>query len=78
MLFAAVAIGAARRIDADHATAAPAPAQGGAAPTPSASRPRFGFALAGYGLFGVGYMTFNLTLLRNSGMRSAMVGDFHV
>ncbi|MCA7889572.1 MULTISPECIES: YbfB/YjiJ family MFS transporter [Burkholderia] len=79
-LFAAVSIGAARRLDADYATAAPSPA-GGGAPTSSAVRPRFGLALAGYGLFGVGYigyMTFIVALLRNSGMSNAMVGGFYI
>ncbi|EED98996.1 major facilitator superfamily MFS_1 [Burkholderia multivorans CGD1] len=37
-LFAAVAIGAARRLDADYATAAPSPARGGDAPTSSTAR----------------------------------------
>jgi hypothetical protein len=48
-LFAAVSIGAARRLDADR-DGGSVPA--GGAPTSSAVRPRFGLALAGYGLFG--------------------------
>ncbi|OTP65993.1 YbfB/YjiJ family MFS transporter [Caballeronia sordidicola] len=42
---------------------------------------RLGFMLAGYGLFGVGYigyMTFLIALLRSSGMSSAVVTAFYV
>ncbi|AME25637.1 MULTISPECIES: YbfB/YjiJ family MFS transporter [Burkholderiaceae] len=42
---------------------------------------RLGFMLAGYGLFGVGYigyMTFLIALLRSTGMSSAVVTGFYV
>jgi len=43
--------------------------------------PRFALALAGYSLFGVGYigyMTFIVALLRNAGMSAAIVTGFYV
>lgn len=57
-----------------------APPQRGAVPVPAPLR-RFGFALAGYGLFGVGYigyMTFIVTLLREQGLSAPVVTAFYV
>jgi predicted MFS family arabinose efflux permease len=78
-VFAAAAVGAARKIEGLHAVAAPA------AQSPYTDRtprwPRFVRALAGYGLFGVGYigyMTFIVALLRNAGMSAAVVTAFYL
>ncbi|OAJ52160.1 MFS transporter [Paraburkholderia ginsengiterrae] len=78
-VFSAVAIGAARKIENRH------PAAGSAAPSHAAADaprwPRFSLALAGYGLFGVGYigyMTFIVALLRNAGMSAAVVTGFYL
>lgn len=78
-VFAAVAIGAARKVENGHATA------GSAAPSQAAADaprwPRFSLALAGYGLFGVGYigyMTFIVALLRNAGMSAVIVTGFYL
>jgi predicted MFS family arabinose efflux permease len=78
-VFAAAAVGAARKIEGSHAVAAPA------AQSPHTDRtprwPRFVRALAGYGLFGVGYigyMTFIVALLRNAGMSAAVVTAFYL
>jgi predicted MFS family arabinose efflux permease len=77
--FAAIAIGTARKIDSVHATAsATAPASG---VTAVPNWPRFSAALAGYALFGVGYigyMTFIVALLRNAGMSAAVVTGFYM
>ncbi|RQS30958.1 YbfB/YjiJ family MFS transporter [Burkholderia sp. Bp8992] len=78
VLFSAVAVSAARRIE--HGHAAPARPQG-AVPAPTASAARFALALAGYGLFGVGYigyMTFIVALLRGAGMNGTVVSAFYV
>ncbi|MGU7774403.1 YbfB/YjiJ family MFS transporter [Burkholderia sp. MR1-5-21] len=79
-LFAAVAVSAARRIE--HAHAVPVPPRDRAAPADRAAHvARFSFALAGYGLFGVGYigyMTFIVALLRGAGMSGAVVSGFYV
>ncbi|SEA31171.1 Predicted arabinose efflux permease, MFS family [Paraburkholderia sartisoli] len=78
--FSLIAIGAARRIAAGHAVASPAVGSRvaeGHAP----NWPRFSLALAGYGLFGVGYigyMTFIVALLRNAGMSAAVVTAFYI
>jgi predicted MFS family arabinose efflux permease len=78
-VFAAVAIGAARKIESVHANAA------SVAPAPGAFDglrwPRFSAALTGYGLFGVGYigyMTFIVALLRNAGMSAVVVTSFYL
>jgi predicted MFS family arabinose efflux permease len=78
-VFATVAIGAARRIESVHASVAAA----GRGPGLVAGLhwPRFGAALAGYGLFGVGYigyMTFIVALLRNAGMSATVVTCFYL
>ncbi|HEY2024637.1 YbfB/YjiJ family MFS transporter [Paraburkholderia sp.] len=78
-LFAAVAIGAARRIERAHADAASAARATVSADAPR--WPRYAAALAGYGLFGVGYigyMTFIVALLRNAGMSAAVVTGFYL
>jgi predicted MFS family arabinose efflux permease len=72
---------AARRIETGHARHArqshahAAPADG------DTSVWRIAFALAGYGLFGVGYigyMTFIVALLRNGGMSASAVSGFYI
>ncbi|NUX53412.1 YbfB/YjiJ family MFS transporter [Paraburkholderia youngii] len=78
-LFAAVAIGASRRIERAHTSAAAAAHAAGATSAPG--WPHFAAALAGYGLFGVGYigyMTFIVALLRNAGMSAAVVTGFYL
>ncbi|MGF6607512.1 putative MFS family arabinose efflux permease [Paraburkholderia sp. WSM4175] len=78
-LFAAVAIGASRRIERAHTSAAAAAHAAGATPAPG--WPHFAAALAGYGLFGIGYigyMTFIVALLRNAGMSAAVVTVFYL
>ncbi|MBC8736471.1 YbfB/YjiJ family MFS transporter [Paraburkholderia sp. UCT31] len=78
-VFAAVAIGAARRIERAYSSAAAA--AHAAAATPAPGWPHFAAALAGYGLFGVGYigyMTFIVALLRNAGMSAAVVTCFYL
>ncbi|MGF6260309.1 putative MFS family arabinose efflux permease [Paraburkholderia youngii] len=78
-LFAAVAIGASRRIERAHMSAAAAAHAAGATSAPG--WPHFAAALAGYGLFGVGYigyMTFIVALLRNAGMSAAVVTGFYL
>ncbi|SIT35800.1 Arabinose efflux permease family protein [Paraburkholderia ribeironis] len=78
-VFAAVAIGAARRIESMHASAASSARSHGAAG--ALHWPRFSAALMGYGLFGVGYigyMTFIVALLRNAGMSAAVVTGFYL
>jgi len=71
---------AARRIDGQHVphtdTAVAASTSERAAPMQS-----YAFALAGYGLFGVGYigyMTFIVALLRNGGMSGGIVTGFYL
>lgn len=79
VLFAGIAIAAARRIE--HAYAAPGRSRASAVSHGHASAARFGFALAGYGLFGVGYigyMTFIVALLRGAGMSGTVVSGFYV
>jgi predicted MFS family arabinose efflux permease len=74
-----VAIGAARKIESVHATVSSATHSHAAADAPR--WPRFSPALAGYGLFGVGYigyMTFIVALLRNAGMSAAVVTSFYL
>jgi predicted MFS family arabinose efflux permease len=78
-VFAVVAIGAARKIESVHATVSSATHSHAAADAPR--WPRFSPALAGYGLFGVGYigyMTFIVALLRNAGMSAAVVTSFYL
>jgi predicted MFS family arabinose efflux permease len=81
-LFATVAIGASRRIERAHLSAANEARMPAAADTADAPRwPRFAAALAGYGLFGVGYigyMTFIVALLRNAGMSAVVVTGFYL
>ncbi|MBY4830280.1 YbfB/YjiJ family MFS transporter [Burkholderia dolosa] len=79
-LFSTVAVAAARRIERAHAPQAAA-RDDAAAPASAASPARFAFALAGYGLFGVGYigyMTFIVALLRGAGMSGTVVAAFYV
>lgn len=79
VLFSAVAIAAAHHIERAHA--APARPRDGTAPAATARAARFGLALAGYGLFGVGYigyMTFIVALLRGAGMSGTVVAAFYV
>ena len=71
---------AARRIDSQHVLRKDA---AGAASTNERAAPmlRYAFALAGYGLFGVGYigyMTFIVALLRNDGMSEGVVTGFYL
>ena len=71
---------AARRIDSQHVLRKDA---AGAASTNERGAPmlRYAFALAGYGLFGVGYigyMTFIVALLRGAGMSGTIVSAFYV
>lgn len=71
---------AARRIDRQHAISA-ATSDDAAAAQPAAPMLRYAFALAGYGLFGVGYigyMTFIIALLRNGGMSEGVVTGFYL
>ncbi|MBW0449585.1 YbfB/YjiJ family MFS transporter [bacterium M00.F.Ca.ET.228.01.1.1] len=78
-LFTVAAVGAAHRIGRLHAMAPPG-AQGMAA-SDATRWPRFAWVLAGYGLFGVGYigyMTFIVALLRNAGMSAAVVTGFYL
>ncbi|MDR8731066.1 YbfB/YjiJ family MFS transporter [Burkholderia pseudomultivorans] len=78
-LFAAAAVSAARRIERAHP--AQARPHGAAATAAAASPARFALALAGYGLFGVGYigyMTFIVALLRGAGMSGTVVSAFYV
>lgn len=75
--FACVAGAAARRIEQAHA--APVSPRGDTAHAGAAGG--VAFALAGYGLFGVGYigyMTFIVALLRGAGMSGAVVSGFYV
>ncbi|SDR40731.1 Predicted arabinose efflux permease, MFS family [Paraburkholderia fungorum] len=85
VVFAAVAIGAARRIESTHASAGSVSGSASAAPVSGAiDSPRwsrFGIMLTGYGLFGVGYigyMTFIVALLRNAGMSATVVTGFYL
>ncbi len=78
-LFTVAAVGAARRIGRLHAVAAPGAR--GAGTSDAARWPGFAWVLAGYGLFGVGYigyMTFIVALLRNAGMSAAVVTGFYL
>ncbi|WP_028217119.1 YbfB/YjiJ family MFS transporter [Paraburkholderia oxyphila] len=73
-----LAHGAARSIDAPGAAIASAP--GGAVRQRTLWR-RYGLALGGYGLFGVGYigyMTFIVALLRGEGMSQGVVSTFYI
>ncbi|MFM0341638.1 YbfB/YjiJ family MFS transporter [Paraburkholderia fungorum] len=77
--FAAIAIGTARKIDSVHATGSATAHASGATAAPG--WPSFSAALAGYALFGVGYigyMTFIVALLRNAGMSAAVVTGFYM
>nr|WKF59538.1 hypothetical protein HUO10_004049 [Paraburkholderia busanensis] len=77
--FAAVAIGAARKIERVRPAVHAAAQASGHADVPR--WPRFSLALAGYGLFGVGYigyMTFIVALLRNAGMSASVVTGFYL
>jgi predicted MFS family arabinose efflux permease len=82
-VFSTIAILAVRRIEGRNAAM---PSTAAAANVASAAShamgwPRFALALAGYGLFGVGYigyMTFIIALLRNAGMSAAVVTGFYV
>ena len=81
VVFAAVAIGAARKIESAQASAVSASA---ARASGAGNPPRwqgFGMVLTGYGLFGVGYigyMTFIVALLRNAGMSATVVTGFYL
>ncbi|HEX7910776.1 MAG TPA: YbfB/YjiJ family MFS transporter [Paraburkholderia sp.] len=78
-VFSAAAIGAARKIENRYAATGSAAHAHAAANAPR--WPRFSLALAGYGLFGVGYigyMTFIVALLRNAGMSAAVVTGFYL
>lgn len=73
-----IARGAARHIDAVCANVVGARA---AKPRRAVAWRRIGFALAGYGLFGVGYigyMTFIVALLRNEGLSQRAVCVFYI
>ena len=77
------AIAAARRIERSEAAPAVAAALDTASPLHPSPLPwrRIGFMLAGYALFGVGYigyMTFLIALLRAAGMSAAVVTAFYV
>jgi predicted MFS family arabinose efflux permease len=79
VLFSWVAISAARKIESAHTVAANAAAQSAENHVPG--WPRYSLVLAGYGLFGVGYigyMTFIVALLRNAGMSAAVVIAFYI
>jgi len=79
MAFSIVAIGAAKKIESVHATVHTAAQSANAADAPR--WPRFIAALAGYTLFGVGYigyMTFIVALLRNTGMSASIVTGFYL
>jgi predicted MFS family arabinose efflux permease len=82
VVFATVAIGAARRVESAHASAASTSAAHQGSIAIDAPRwPRFGMMLTGYGLFGVGYigyMTFIVALLRNAGMSATVVTGFYL
>ncbi|RKR37077.1 YbfB/YjiJ family MFS transporter [Paraburkholderia sp. BL17N1] len=76
---AAAAVGAARKVERVHAMASSATQSHAAADAPR--WPRFSLALAGYTLFGVGYigyMTFIVALLRNAGMSAIVVTCFYL
>jgi len=76
--FSVVAIGAARKIESVQTVSSSAQATKAV----DAPRwPRFSAALAGYTLFGVGYigyMTFIVALLRNAGMSAVVVTGFYL
>ncbi|HZZ12968.1 MAG TPA: YbfB/YjiJ family MFS transporter, partial [Paraburkholderia sp.] len=77
--FSVIAIGAARRIERGQGDVASNAQAAGLADAPR--WPRFGLALTGYTLFGVGYigyMTFIVALLRNAGMSAAVVTSFYM
>ncbi|ANB77123.1 YbfB/YjiJ family MFS transporter [Paraburkholderia phytofirmans] len=79
VVFAAIAIGAARKVESAHVAGSSAAHVSGIADAPR--WPRFSPALAGYGLFGVGYigyMTFIVALLRNAGISAAVVTGFYL
>lgn len=79
MAFSIVAIGAAKKIESVHATVSTAAQSANAADAPR--WPHFIAALAGYTLFGVGYigyMTFIVALLRNAGMSASVVTGFYL
>lgn len=84
VVLADVASIAARRIDGIHGlqkSGTGASDQSGAAATQLAPITRYAFGLAGYGLFGVGYigyMTFIVALLRNGGMSQGVVTGFYM
>lgn len=80
LAFSTLAIAAARVIEGRHPLASPA-AGPRSAHAHAVRWPRFSLALAGYGLFGVGYigyMTFIVALLRNAGMSAAVVTSFYI
>lgn len=75
-----VAARAARRIDRQHVIRTGTGDATAAAPRATPML-RYAFALAGYGLFGVGYigyMTFIIALLRNGGMSEGVVTGFYL
>ncbi|MDR6410175.1 YbfB/YjiJ family MFS transporter [Paraburkholderia terricola] len=79
LAFSIVAIGAAKKIESVHATVSTAAQSANAADAPR--WPHFIAALAGYTLFGVGYigyMTFIVALLRNAGMSASVVTGFYL
>jgi predicted MFS family arabinose efflux permease len=77
--FSIAAAGASRKIESGYAGHA---STGRTPDTAAVPRwPRFSLALAGYGLFGVGYigyMTFIVALLRNAGMSATIVTGFYL
>jgi len=78
-LFTVAAVGAARRIGRLHPVASAGAQRLGMRDT--ARWRSFAWVLAGYGLFGVGYigyMTFIVALLRNAGMSAAVVTGFYM
>ncbi|ACC72055.1 YbfB/YjiJ family MFS transporter [Paraburkholderia phymatum] len=78
--FSLLAGRAARRIDRQHVLRTETTSVASAAGRAPATM-RYAFALAGYGLFGVGYigyMTFIVALLRNGGMSAGVVTGFYV
>jgi predicted MFS family arabinose efflux permease len=81
VLCSIVATSAARTIEANHARRAQTSDAHAASPAQRMSVTRIAFALAGYALFGVGYigyMTFIVALLRNGGMSAHAVSGFYI
>jgi predicted MFS family arabinose efflux permease len=80
VVLAVVASIAARRIDGLQPARAAGSSDHAASTAHPAPMARYAFVLAGYGLFGVGYigyMTFIVALLRNGGMSQGVVTGFY-